>query len=61
MNEYTSRNEAIAREITDALGTEAENFDIDAIADETLDSFEHGYRFTVDPETFWVIVERHAL
>lgn len=74
MNLYTTRNEAIEREIRAALEPSADltgpiddAFDIDAIADTviTMVVFEGGGVFycqdsAIDDEEFWRIVERHA-
>lgn len=64
MTTYTSRNEAIAREITAPLGEYADEFDIDAIADEVLETIGEGneYRYQAREDVdFWEIVEKHAL
>nr|DAX21680.1 MAG TPA: hypothetical protein [Caudoviricetes sp.] len=74
MNLYTTRSEAIEREIRDVLrqsedvtGPIGEAFDIDAIANETITMFitEGGvvtYCLSADiyPDLFWEIVEKHA-
>lgn len=74
MNLYTTRNEAIEREIRDVLrqsedvtGPIDDAFDIDAIADETITIFiTEGRMVTyclsadIYPSKFWEIVERHA-
>lgn len=75
MSLYTTRNEAVEREIRDALrpglagfdGTVDDHYDIDAIADETITMFitEGGavaYRLSADiyPALFWEIVDKHA-
>lgn len=74
MTLYTTRNEAIEREIRDVLrpseditGPIDEAFDIDAIADETITTFvtEGGGVFycqdsDIDGGQFWEIVEKHA-
>ena len=74
MNLYTTRNEAIEREICAALEPSAdltgpidETFDIEAIADETITMFitEGGMVCycqspDIDPDQFWKIVECHA-
>jgi hypothetical protein len=74
MNLYTTRNEAIEREIRDVLrpsedvtGPIDDAFDIDAIADETITMFiTEGRMVTyclsadIYPSKFWEIVERHA-
>lgn len=69
MTAYSTRNEAIEREIVTAIeaGDATRNeFDIDAIADEVIEQVitETGqvtYQVTADTDDFWVAVERHAL
>ncbi|MDM4761900.1 hypothetical protein QT381_02635 [Galbitalea sp. SE-J8] len=75
MNTYSTRTEAIAREIVAAIeGSQSaavDEFDIDAIADEIIApvvaeegpsaGYITGYRCTVTPDEFWTIVEKHAL
>lgn len=56
---YTDRDNAIQREIIEALGENADDFDIEAIADDVLASDEHGYWCTVDPDEFWHVVQQH--
>ena len=74
MNLYTTRNEAIEREIRDVLrpsedvtGPIDDAFDTDATADETITMFiTEGRMVTyclsadIYPSKFWEIVERHA-
>lgn len=63
---YTTRDEAIQREIIDPIEASGEvadaraEFDVDAIADEVLGDYEAGYASRVDADEFWRIVERHA-
>ena len=65
MTSYATRDEAITREIVEALGADAADYDIDAIADEVLDTEGEGtaYRYIMagDVDEFWAAVERHAL
>lgn len=69
VNAYTTRTEAIQREIIDPIeagDATASEFDIDAIADEVIVSAgsirgNPLYECSVTPEEFWQIVERHAL
>lgn len=64
MTAYTTRNEAIDREIIAPLGEYADQHDIDAIADEVLTTTGEGiyYRYTLrDDVDFWDIVAQHAL
>ena len=64
MSSYTTRDEAITREIVEVLGTEAADYDIEAIAAEVLDTEGEGaqYRYivAVDTDEFWAIVAKHA-
>ena len=68
-NAYSTRNEAIEREIITAIeagDATRDEFDIDAIADEVIEQVisETGrvtYQITVDTDAFWAAVERHAL
>lgn len=74
MNLYTTRNEAVEREIRDVLrqsedvtGPVDEAFDIDAIADETITMFITEGRMAtyclsadIYPRKFWEIVEKHS-
>ena len=56
---YTTRSEAIYREIIEAIEVDdasADNYDIDAIADAVLGDYEDGYRVKVDEDEFWDIV-----
>lgn len=65
MTRYTTRTEAIAREIIEAIeATGVVNdayaeFDIDAIADEVLGDYEDGYALTVTTDEFWDAVAKH--
>ena len=54
---YTTRNEAVEREIVEALGEYAADYDIDAIAERTIASRGDcsGFYCTVTPEEFWTI------
>jgi len=58
---YTTRDEAIEREIIEALDEWVDEFDIDAIADEVLGDWEDGFAVMVDHDTFSAILEKHAL
>lgn len=60
---YTTRTEAIAREIVEPIEvgpTSADEFDIEAIADEVLGTYEQGYACLVDADDFWAAVARHV-
>lgn len=64
MTTYTTRNEAIDREIIQPLGEYAGQFDIDAIADQVLVSVGEGidYRFTTNDDIdFWDVVAQHEI
>lgn len=64
MTTYTTRNEAIDREIIQPLGEYADQFDIDAIADQVLVSVGEGidYRFTANEDVdFWDVVAQHEI
>lgn len=66
MTTYTTRTEAIEREIIEPLGEYADDHDIDAIADETIIETGEGVnlrfmtREDLDHDDFWAIVEKHA-
>lgn len=60
MTRYTTRTEAIEREILTALGEHAADHDVEAIAREVLGDYEQGFACIVDAPTFWAIVEHHA-
>ena len=64
MTTYTTRNEAIDREIIQPLGEYAGQFDIDAIADQVLVSVGEGidYRFTTNDDIdFWDVVAQNEV
>lgn len=64
MTTYTTRNEAIDREIIQPLGEYAGQFDIDAIADQVLVSVGEGidYRFTTNDDVdFWDVVAQNEI
>lgn len=56
---YATRQDAIELEIMPALGDFADDFDIDAIADEALDSDSSGYWIRVSPEEFYKIASKY--
>ena len=60
---YSTRDEAIQREIIDAIEANrtatADEYDVDAIAAEVLGGYEDGYACQVDEDEFWAVVERH--
>lgn len=63
---YTTRTEAIRVEIIGTLEPYAHEFDVDAIADEVLETVGEciGYRYRIRPELtseeFWAIAQKHA-
>ena len=63
MTRYTTHTEAIQREIIEPIEASgvatAAEFDIDAIADQVLGSYEDGYACQVEHDDFWQIVEQH--
>lgn len=64
MTTYTTRNEAIQREIIEPLGEYAAEHDIDAIADALITCDSEGINpvFYIDEDAdFWAVVEANAL
>lgn len=65
MSTYSTRTEAIAREIIDPINAgdaDASDYDIEAIADAVLGDYESGYALVVsEEEEFWSVVAEHAL
>lgn len=64
MTTYTTRNEAIDRDIIEPLGEYASEHDIDAIAGAVLTTTGEGigYRYTLREDVdFWDVVAQHAL
>lgn len=66
METFTTLADATEALIVAALGTEADSHNVDAIADEAIESFndENGqylFRQAVDTDTFWGIVAKHGL
>ena len=60
MTTYTTRNEAVQREIIEPLGEYAQEHDIDAIADTLIKAEDEG--FTIDQDAdFWAVVAANAL
>lgn len=60
MTTYTTRNEAIQREIVEPLGEWAAEHDVDAIADQLIKAEDDG--FTIDQDAdFWDVVANNAL
>ena len=61
---YTTRSEAIYREIIEAIESgdvTSDQYDIDAIADAVIGSFEDGYALQVDEASFWGIVAENEI
>lgn len=60
MTTYTTKNEAIQREIIEPLGEWAEEHNIDAIADQLIQATGEG--FTIDQDAdFWGVVANNTL
>lgn len=56
---YTTRDEAIEREIVEVIESgdvTRDDYDIDSIADAVIGDYEDGYALKVDEATFWGIV-----
>ena len=61
---YSTRDEAIYREIIEAIeagDATREEYNIDAIADAVLGDYEDGFACKVTPEEFWEIVEENII
>lgn len=61
---YTTRSEAIYREIIEAIeagDATRDEYDIDAIADRVLGDYEEGFALKVEESEFWDIVAAHAI
>lgn len=58
---YTTRDEAVLREVVEPLGEYVSEHDVQAIADEVLGDHAEGYACVVTEAEFWAVVERHAL
>lgn len=61
---YTTRSEAITREIIEAIESgdvTSDQYDIDAIADAVIGSFEDGFALKVEESEFWDTVAAHAI
>lgn len=60
MTTYTTRNEAVQREIIEPLGEWAEEHNIDAIADQLIKAEDDG--FTIDQDAdYWAVVAANTL
>lgn len=63
MNTYTTRDEAVQREIIEPLGEYANEHDTDAIAEEVIITTGEGtkFRYTINEDVdFWEIVEANT-
>jgi len=66
MTTYTTRDEAIYREIVvpieanEVVGDAYAEYDIEAIADQVLGGYAEGYAPQVDDDGFWAIVADNA-
>ena len=60
VNVFCSWNDAVEHLILPAFGEHAEDFDVEAIADEVIESCEGEYTLTVSDEEFWEIAAKHA-
>ncbi|MHB2252967.1 hypothetical protein [Corynebacterium aurimucosum] len=60
MNTYTTRDEAVQREIIEPLGEYANEHDVDTIADELIIAVDDGFHLNQDAD-FWGIVAANAL
>lgn len=61
---YSNRSEAITREIIEAIESgdvTRDQYDIEAIADAVIGSFEDGYALQVDEASFWGIVAENEI
>jgi len=63
MARYTTRDEAIQREIIEPIeagDATAAEYDVEAIAAKVLADYEGGYALKVEVDEFWQIVAEHA-
>lgn len=61
---YSTRDEAVTREIIDVIESgdvTRDQYDIEAIADAVIGSFEDGYALQVDEASFWGIVAENEI
>lgn len=61
---YTTRDEAIEREIIEVIeagDANANEYNIDAIADAVIGDYEDGYALRVDENEFWGIVANNEI
>lgn len=60
MDIYTTRNEAVQREIIEPLGEYAQEHNIDAIADELIVTTATGFHID-EAKDFWAVVSNNTL
>ena len=60
MTRYTTRHEAIHREIIEPLAESAPDFNTDAIANAVLLGYTDGYALNPDVD-FWAVVAKHEI
>ena len=58
---FTTRTDAITHGILPALPGIEHEYDIDAIADEAIDTDENHRFFVVEGDEFWTIVAKHDI
>ena len=59
---YVTRDECIERKVIEPLREYAADFDIEAIADEVIETDDHGlYYAPCSVEKFWRVVEKHDI
>jgi hypothetical protein len=60
---YSTRNEALHWEVVACINNgmaDADDYDVEAIADEVLGGWKEGYAMQVSTEDFWAIVAKYA-
>ncbi|OFP66501.1 hypothetical protein HMPREF2978_04790 [Corynebacterium sp. HMSC074C01] len=60
MTTYTTKNEAVLREIIEPLGEYANEHDVDTIADKLIIAGDNGFRLNQDAD-FWGVVANNPL
>ena len=63
MSKFVTRQDAINHMIINPIyeGDNADNYDIEAIADAVLSDYADGYQLVVDEDEFWNIVADNVL
>lgn len=63
MSKFTTRQDAIEVTIINPINgcDNADNYNIEAIADAVLSDYTDGYQLMVDEEDFWTIVADNAI